>query len=143
MRTKLALVRIALAFMIVHIFVPLLAGVSKAGECQITPIKPIQCVRGIVIDISGGPISNAKVAIFRSGTEIVSIRTGADGKFSFERLKAGDYEIPVEANNFHTARTSIGVVAPASKCKWALQVVLGFGFECDTGVARVKAKVIH
>jgi hypothetical protein len=103
------------------------------------PLKPIQCVRGIVVDLSGR-ISNARVTILRSGTEIVSMQTDADGKFLFERLGAGDYELQVEANGFNTARSSIVIVAPSSKCKSALQVVLRFGTECDTGIALVKAK---
>jgi hypothetical protein len=53
------------------------------------PIKPIHCVRGIVIDLSGGRISNARVTILRGGTGIVSMRANADGKFSFDRLKLG------------------------------------------------------
>jgi hypothetical protein len=131
--------RIALVFMIANIFAPFL-GVSQAGECRMEPIKPIHCVRGIVIDPSGGRISNARVTILRGGTGIVSMRTYADGKFSFDRLEAGDYEIQVEANSFKTARSSIVVVAPVSKCKWVMQVILGFGMECDTGIAMVRSK---
>ena len=123
--------RIAVAFMIANILVPFLGGVSQAGECRMVPIKPIQCVRGNVIDLSGGRISNARVTILRGETEIVSVRTNADGKFSFERLEPGDYEIQVEANSFNTLRSLIVVVASASKCKRALQVVLGFGMECE------------
>jgi len=132
--------RIALVAVVSIILAPFLGDVSQAAECRIAPIKPIHCIRGIVIDPSGLPISNAKVAILKAGTEFVSILTHADGKFSFDRLETGSYEIQVEANGFKTARSSVAVVAPRSKSKWALQVVLGFGMECDTRIAVVKSK---
>jgi hypothetical protein len=56
--------RIALVFMIANIFAPLLGGVSQAGECRMAPIKPIHCVRGIVIGLSGGRISNVRLRRF-------------------------------------------------------------------------------
>jgi len=83
--------RIALVAVVSIILTPYLGDVSQAAECRIAPIKAIRCVRGIVIDPSGLPISNAKVTILRAGTEFVSIRTNTDGKFSFDRLEAGDY----------------------------------------------------
>jgi hypothetical protein len=132
--------RIALVAVVSIILTPFLGDVSQAAECRIAPIKPIRCVRGIVTDPSGLPISNAKVTILRAGTEFVSIRTNTDGKFSFDRLGAGDYEVQVEEKGFKTARSPITVVTPASRCKWALRVVLGFGMECDTGIAVVKSK---
>ncbi len=129
---------IAVLFMIANILVPFLGGVSQAGECRMVPIKPIQCVRGGVIDHSGGRISNARVTILRGKTEIVSVRTDADGRFSFERLEPGDYEIQVEANSFNTLRSLLVVVGSTSKCKRELQVVLGFGMECDTYLAVIR-----
>jgi hypothetical protein len=135
--------RIAVAFMIANILVTLIGGVSQAGECRMVPIKPIQCVRGDVVDLSGGRISNARVTILRGETEIVSVRTNADGEFWFERLEPGDYKIQVEANTLDTLRSSIVVVASTSKCKRALQVVLGFGMECDTYVTVIKSKATH
>jgi hypothetical protein len=83
--------RIALVAVVSIILTPYLGDVSQAAECRIAPIKAIRCVRGIVIDPSGLPISNAKVTILRAGTEFVSIRTNTDGKFSFDRFEAGDY----------------------------------------------------
>jgi hypothetical protein len=46
--------RIAVAFMIANVLVTFLGGVSQAAECRMVPIKPIQCVRGGVVDRSGG-----------------------------------------------------------------------------------------
>jgi hypothetical protein len=134
--------RIAVAFMIANVLVTFLGGVSQAAECRMVPIKPIQCVRGGVVDRSGR-ISNARVTILRGKTEIVSVRTDADGRFSFEHLEPGDYEIQVEANSFNTPRSSIVVVASTSKCKRALQVVLGFGMECDTYITVIKSKATN
>jgi hypothetical protein len=135
---------VALALIVAGIFLPLLSGTAHAGECvAIVPIKPIHCVCGVVIDLSGGRISNAKVTILKGETERVSKRTGTDGKFSFEPMEAGKYQIQVEASGFRTAKSSFVVVKPARKCKQALQVRLGFGFECDTGIALIGSKTIR
>jgi hypothetical protein len=118
---------------------------SLHAECiSSPPLKPIQCVRGKVIDHTGGEISNAKVTILQGETEVVSVRTNADGAFSFERLTPGNYEIRVETKGpLRTLSEAITVVRPEKKCKRALEVVLGVGFECDTYIALVKAKDIR
>jgi hypothetical protein len=117
---------------------------SLHGECIAgPPLKPIHCVRGKVIDKTGGEISNAKVTILRGETEVVSARTNADGAFSFDRLPPGNYEIHVETKGLKTLRDTITVVRSAKKCERTLQVVLGVGFECDTYIALVNAKDIR
>jgi hypothetical protein len=117
---------------------------SVHGECRGgPPLKPIHCVRGKVIDGSGGRISNAKVTILRGETEVLSVRSDADGTFSVEGLPPGNYEINVEADQFRKLRDFITVVRPSRKCNRVLQVVLGFGFECDTYIALTKAKDIR
>ena len=122
----------------------LLSGAVYAAECTtVIPIKPIHCVCGVVIDRSGGRISNAKVTLLKGETELVSKQTGTDGKFSFEPMEVGEYQIQVETTGFKTARSSFVAVKPAEKCKQALEVVLGFGVECDTGIALVRSKAIR
>jgi carboxypeptidase family protein len=134
---------VAFALIVAGISLQLLSGTAHAGECVIVPIKPIRCVCGVVIDPSGGRISNAKVTLLKGETELVSKRTGTDGKFSFEPMQAGKYQIQVEATGFRTAKSSFVIVKPARKCKQALQVKLGFGFECDTGIALIREKTIR
>jgi hypothetical protein len=109
------------------------SGFSYATTCiELPPLKPIHRVCGVVIDPLGEPIPNAKVAI---------LKDGQDGKFSFEQLEAGHYDIHVEANGFKSAYSSIVLVKPAPKCKLALQVLLEVGMGCS-GIREVKSTKI-
>lgn len=137
--------RISLAVAILAIVPLLLSGMAYAAECITLPTRnrPVHCICGAVFDISGERISHAKVSVLRGETEVTSKRTGADGKFSFDGIEAGTYEVRVEASGFHTATSSVVLLQPAGKCKLALDVKLGFGFECDTGIAQVKSKHIR
>jgi hypothetical protein len=105
--------------------------------------KPVHCICGAVFDNSGARISEAEVSIMKGEIEIATQRTDADGKFSFNGIAAGKYEIRVEARSFRTATSSLVVLQPSGKCKLALDVTLGVGFECDTGISQVKVKKIR
>ena len=96
------------------------AGSSPIGQAALTPY--------------------AKVSIFQGEKEVATMTTGLDARFAFPKLEPGDYILHVEAEGLRTLHTSITVVRSSSKCKHALQVVLGIGFECDTYFAPVKAK---
>lgn len=118
------------------------AGFSYATTCiALPPLKPIHQACGVVIDPLGEPIPNAKVAILKDGRELVALQTRKDGKFSFEQLEVGRYDIQVEANGFKPAFSSIVLVKPAPKCKWALQVLLELGMGCSS-ISEVKSKKI-
>ena len=80
----------------------------------------------------GEPIPNAKVAILRGARELVSVQTSEDGKFSFEQLEAGNYEIRVEADHYNSVQSPFILVKPKTKCKRALQVILAAGMSCSS-----------
>jgi len=90
-----------------------------------------------VINEAGEPIPNAKVSVLRGEAEIVSVQSGSDGRFSFERLDSGNYEVRVEAEGYKTARSPVTVAKPGTKCKGGLQVLLAVGMGCSS-VGRVK-----
>jgi hypothetical protein len=115
------------------------AGASYATTCVAIPVKPIHHVCGIVIDPLGEPISNAKVTILKGETELVTVQTGVDGKFSIEPLEARNYGLRVRSTGFQTAQSPIVVVKPQAKCKRVLEVVLAVGMGCS-GMALVKPK---
>jgi hypothetical protein len=106
-------------------------------------MKPLQCVRGAVIDVSGARITNAKLTILQNEKQVATMKTSAGGKFSFDGLKPGSYVIQVEADHLRTLSSPITVVRSSSSCKRALEVVLGFGLECDTRLELVDAKLIR
>jgi len=116
----------------------ILAGPSWGNECFAPPpLKPIHRVCGIVINPLGEPLSGAEVTILQDGREVASQQTSKDGKFSFEQLPAGNYDIKVVAHDYPSANFSIVIVRSAVKCKRALQVLLAVG-SCGGGISEVK-----
>ena len=126
-RTKIPFASIIVGFLLL---VP--TELSHATTCTLLPIKPIRYVCGIVLNQLGEPIPNAKVTILEGITELASVQTNNDGKFSFEQLKAGKYDILVQADFYKSARASIVLVRPATKCKRTLQVTLAVGMACSS-----------
>jgi hypothetical protein len=124
--------------LIAWILLLLLAGPSWGNECFAPPpLKPIHRVCGIVINLLGEPLSDAKVTVLQDGREIASRQTSKDGKFSFEQLPAGNYDIKVVAHDYLSANFSIVIARSAVKCKRALQVLLAVG-SCGGGIGEIK-----
>jgi uncharacterized membrane protein len=101
-----------------------LPGGAYATDCIALPIKPIRHVCGVVVNQIGERIPNAKVAVLKDGKELATVQTGADGKFSCERLDADRYDVRVEADGYITAQDSVVIVRPATKCNRGLLVSL-------------------
>jgi hypothetical protein len=59
------------------------------------PLKPLHRICGVVFFSSGDGIANAKVSVLRADKEIALQTTDHDGKFSFDQLKPGNYELPL------------------------------------------------
>jgi len=117
------------------------AGSSGTTEiCKEVRLKPLHCVCGTLINELAEPVSYATVTVvLRDGTGRAAITTGGDGKFSFEELTPGSYELQVQAAGFRSYRFPIVVVKPESKCKRALEIKLTIGYpENCTGVRLVK-----
>jgi hypothetical protein len=81
----------------------LLAGSSVFGE-------PLQGrVSGVVIDPSGAVVPGASVALKRADAVFASLKTDADGRFLFEQVPSGKYEVEVRLDGFKTARVRAAV----------------------------------
>jgi hypothetical protein len=81
-------------------------------------------------------IPNATVTVRRGGVQLATVQTGSDGRFSFESLEAGNYEVRVDAPGYITAQDSIVIVRPATKCNRGLLVSLNL-MACS-GMRRAK-----
>ena len=129
------------AILVVGAFLLLPARISGTEEtCLPLRLKPLRCVCGIIKDLTGEPVTGATVTIFENGSELVARHTGDDGKFSFDSLKAGHYDIQIQVSGFRVFRLTIVVVKPESRCKQALEVRMTTGYpENCTGVRLVKA----
>ena len=130
----------AFATVITGLVLLLPASSSSTTEiCKEVRLKPLHCVCGTLIDTAGAPVARATVTILKDGTGHAAVNTGEDGKFSFDELKAGNYEFCVKANGFRSFRFPIVVVKPDSKCRRALKIRLTLGYPQNcTGVRVVK-----
>jgi len=64
--------------------------------------------------------------------KIASMQTSTDGRFAFNKLKPGNYDIRVQADGFLSAFSSIVLVKPADACKKQLGVSLAVGMGCSS-----------
>jgi hypothetical protein len=112
------------------LFLP--SDISYATEClALPPLKPIHHVCGFVSDPSGAHVADAKVTILKDGNEVATMQSDAEGRFAFEGLKAGKYDMRVDAKGFVTAVSSVVLVKPGAGCKKELSVSLGLGMSCS------------
>lgn len=108
------------------------ADISRATECLAPPpLKAIHHVCGLVSDPSGASVADAKVIILKDGNEVATMQSGADGRFAFGELKAGKYDMRVDAKGFLTAVSSIVLEKPGGGCIKELDVLLGVGMSCS------------
>jgi hypothetical protein len=130
-----------LGAIIVGLLLLLPAETTKATTCiALPPLKPIHHICGFVNNQLGEPIPNAKVTLLQNGSEIVTMQSSADGRFSFEHLKAGNYDIQVQASGYLTVFSSVILAKPdITKCKRELDVLLSVGMGCS-GISLVKPK---
>lgn len=131
MARVVVLSRAPISRLIVAAILLLLASTSSANICVIGKIKPLRHVCGIVVDQSAAPIPGAAVEILKDGAEIAVAQTGESGKFSFQPLAAGNYEIVVEASGFRNLRYKIVAAKPQTGCNKILRIQLALGGECD------------
>lgn len=134
------------AVVVAGLLVPATTGLLHGSEiiCSQKPVKPVQHLCGIVIDQSGSPVAHVRVAILKGETELAAVESRKDGKFSFEGLKAGSYDVEAKEEGFRTFRFQIVLVQPSERrCKRALEVKLTVGDEACSGVRLVKPKEVE
>jgi hypothetical protein len=99
------------------------SAVCSATTCiGLPPLKPIHRICGLVFLPNGHRIANAKVTVLQAGKEIAMQPTDNDGKFSFDQLKAGNYEIRVFVDAIPVAAAQIVLVHPEAKPKREIAV---------------------
>jgi hypothetical protein len=108
-------------------------AVSSATTCiGLPPLKPVHRISGVVLVPSGDRVANAKVTVIQEGKEIAVQETGDDGKFSFEHLKAGNYEIQVRVNGLGVASAQVVLVRPEAKPKREIAVNMSLSGACSS-----------
>ncbi len=93
--------------------------------------QPSPPICGVVIFFeSGERVANAKVTLLQDSKEIAMQLTKEDGKFSFDQLKAGNYELHVRFESIPfpiVAVTKVVLVHPEPKSKREIAVNMRFG----------------
>lgn len=92
---------------------------------KVRPV-PVRCVRGTILDESGGPVSHATVTILREGNVVASVQTDGDGRFEFQGVKIGNYDLRAEHPSFKSDQYPI-IVKSKGNCKNSIEMVLGTG----------------
>jgi hypothetical protein len=111
-------------------FLVLIISASRplAGQCVGHELnKPVRNVCGIVLGGSPEPLEGALVTVYKGDTQVAFARTGKDGRFSLDGLKAGDYSIRVELPGFQPVVSPLVLRRPTKKCKHSMRVMLGLG----------------
>jgi Carboxypeptidase regulatory-like domain len=78
-----------------------------------------------------------KVTIFKDGAEIGGVQSDENGKFSFDSLKEGNYEIQVLASGYASFEFYVVLANTDKKCKRALQIPLSIRASACTGNVRL------
>jgi len=101
----------------------LLVKYSFANTCVGSPpLKPVHRICGVVFFPSGDRAANARVVVLQRSKEIATQQVSNDGKFSFDQLGAGKYEIQVRVEGVRTASTKVILVHPQAKPKQEIAV---------------------
>jgi uncharacterized protein (DUF2141 family) len=125
--------RASLVSVVIGALLSLPAETSPATTCvALPPLKPIHCICGVVFFPSGDRISNAKVTVLQANKEIAVQQTDKDGKFSFEQLKAGKYEIRIWAEHIGSASSQVVLVHPRAKPNRELAVNMSLSGVCSS-----------
>src|SRR5208282_1942257 len=113
---------------------------SRADTCIMSSQRaPVSAVCGRVINIAGELLSGVELSLIGETDSVTfTVRSDADGQFSFRSVPKGDYMLRVAAPDYHSAMRQIRVTSSSNnrRCTGRITVKLGFKV-CDTGV-RVK-----
>jgi hypothetical protein len=110
-------------------------GVSANTCVEIpSPKKPLSHVCGVIVDRTGATVAGAKVQILteKDDSVLAEVQSDSNGRFSFETLKEGRYQIRVVAQGFSGFQVPIRVHNPKEKCKGALKVTVVVGGPCGS-----------
>src|SRR5260370_16680980 len=109
-------VRPIFASLLAVLLLSLPSAISSATTCVgLPPLKPVRRICGVVFFPSGDRIANAKVTVLQAGKEIAVQKTDSSGKFSFDHLEAGNYEIRVHVDAVPVPATDLVLFLPHSK----------------------------
>jgi Carboxypeptidase regulatory-like domain len=117
----------------------LLLPTAHANEaiCKPQKVKKVSRLCVVAIDPSGAPVAGVHLQVFDGEKEIAEGLTASDGRFSFDSLRAGSYQVKVHADGFKDDAFPIVVTNSSKKCKRAVEMLLYVGWLPCAGVIRL------
>lgn len=110
--------------------------VTSCGKAVLP--KPLRCVCGKLIDMTGGPASGVRVTVLQRGVEVTNVETGDDGRFVFAGITPGKYELRITDPTYWPFKSDIVVQQQTrSKCKCKLTILLDAG-----GLERCGSRIV-
>jgi hypothetical protein len=114
----------------------LLLPAAHANEavCKPQKVKKLSRLCAVVIDQSGAPVAGVQLLVFDGEKKIAEGITASGGRFSFDSLKPGSYQVKVHGNGFQDDAFPIVVTNSAKKCNRSVQILLYVGWLPCTGM---------
>lgn len=78
-----------LGLLITSIVAVFMLATPSNANAQPAPGKVV----GLVVDVDGKPVANAQVVLMHDHEIVARVRTNADGKYAFERVRPGPYQV--------------------------------------------------
>lgn len=132
---------------VLSVFLPVLLltpprPVPSSTTCVGTePLKPLHRLCGVVFFPSGNRIANATVSVLEEAKEIAVKKTDGDGKFSFDQVKAGHYELRIRVDGVPgIAGTKVVLTRPNTKSKQEIAVNIFLGIANCSSFSLVDTK---
>jgi hypothetical protein len=76
-----------------HFAVVILLAALCAAQEQVTLDHPVRRIAGVVQKANSEPVPNIDIEIFGGRSMVANTKTDSHGKFSADRLEAGEYEV--------------------------------------------------
>jgi hypothetical protein len=108
----------------------LLLPAANANEavCKPQKVKKVSRLSVFLINQTGAPEPNVHLRVFDGEQEIAAGVTGNDGKFSFDDLKAGSYQVKIHGDGFQEDAFPIVITNSGKNCTRAVQILLFIGW---------------
>jgi Carboxypeptidase regulatory-like domain len=127
----------AIASLMAAVFLLPSTALANEAICKPQKTKKVSRLCVVVINQTGGPQADVRLTVFDGEKQIAEGTTGEDGKFSFDTLEAGSYQVKVHHDGFKDDQFPIVVTNSGKKCKHAVQVLVYVGWIPCTGVVRL------
>ncbi|HLY62917.1 MAG TPA: carboxypeptidase-like regulatory domain-containing protein [Terriglobia bacterium] len=103
---------------------------ANSFTCREIKLKSLRHMAGVIVDPTGALIPDARVEILKGEMQVAAVKTDQNGRFSFEQLDAGDYQMRAAADGFLTSSFNIVLAKPKPSSKRMLRIVLNLGNGC-------------